>query len=922
MVKISMQHGVSGASAHGCAVVGFILGPVFHRYGEGYRFAKLACDLVEKHGFIAYQAKVYYAMGTVAFWVQPIGVAIDSMRATSRAAIETGDPTFACYGMFQSVTGLLLRNDPLDVVWRESEMALDFAREAKYGDSVDIIRSQQRFIASLQGRTATFSTFSDVQFDEATFEAQLTGDRMTLMIAWYWILKLKARFLSGDYAEALAAADKVKPLLPAAAAQIQLLDYFYYTALTVAACYENASADEQQGWRELLSAHQEQLREWAEAYPPTFADKHALVLAEIARLEGQDADAMRLYELAIRSARDQGFVQNEGVAHELAAGFYLGRGSTTAARAHLEDARSCFVHWGALGKVQQLDQRYPRLREKTTPSLPTATIGTPVEQLDVGTVVKAAQAVSGEIVLDKLIETLMRIALEHAGAERGLLILFPGDEPRIEAEATSGRGRVEITLRQTGVSPAELPESVLHYVIRTRESLILDDAAAPTLFSADAYVRQRRPRSVLCLPLVKQAKLVGALYLENNLTPRAFTSGRIAVLELLASQAAISLENAVLYSDLQRSEAFLADGQRMSRTGSWSWNVSTGKLVWSEEHYRIFGRGPGEEPEPTFQSFLERVHSEDRPFVQQRLEAAIRDRTGFAFDFRIALPDGPIKYLHGVGRPIVDETGDIHEYVGTTMDVSERKRSETALRDAQADLARAARLATMGELTTLIAHEVSQPLMAIVTNADTCLSWLTKASPNLDGARQAAERVVRNGHRAGNIVKSIRALARKSELEMAQFDINDAIGEILVLLGSELRRQNVLLETELSDGIEPVTGDHVQLQQVVLNLVMNGIEAMSAIMHRPRILRVSSQLQQSGDVLIAVMDVGTGLNPANIDRIFDALFTTKPEGVGMGLAICRSIIEAHGGLLWASPQLPHGSVFQFTVPARINPRGT
>jgi PAS domain S-box-containing protein len=393
------------------------------------------------------------------------------------------------------------------------------------------------------------------------------------------------------------------------------------------------------------------------------------------------------------------------------------------------------------------------------------------------------------------------------------------------------------------------------------------------------------------------------------------------VLELLASQAAISLANAALYSDLQRSEAFLADGQRMSRTGSWGWNVSTGKLVWSEEHYRIFGCSPGEEPGPTFQSFLERVHSDDRPFVQNSLEAAIRDRSGFAFDFRIALPDGSIKYLHGVGRPIVEESGDIHEYVGTTMDVSERKRSEDALRDAQADLARAARLATMGELTTLIAHEVSQPLMAIVTNADTCLSWLTKASPNLDGARQAAERVVRNGHRAGNIVKSIRALARKSELEMAQFDINDAIGEILVLLRSELRRQNVLLETELSDGIEPVMGDRVQLQQVVLNLVMNGIEAMSAVMHRPRILRVSSQLQQSGDMLIAVMDVGTGLNPANIDRIFDALFTTKPEGMGMGLAICRSIIEAHGGLLWASPQLPHGSVFQFTVPARINMRG-
>jgi predicted ATPase/signal transduction histidine kinase len=921
MVNLSMQHGTSGAAAHAYGYWGVVLGPVFHRYRDAHRFAKLACDLVEKHGFIANQSKVHYAMASVAFWTQPVPSVIDFMRAGSRIAIERGDLTFACYGMHGSVTGLLLQSNPLDAVWRESEMALDFAREAKYGDAAHIIVSQQRFIATMQGRTATFSTFSDAQFDEATFEAQLTADRMSLTIVWYWILKLQARFLSGDYAEALVAADKAKPLLSAAAVVIELLDYFYYTALTVSALYESASADEQQEWRELLKAHQEQLREWAENYPPTFADKHALVSAETARLEGRDADAMRLYEQAIQSARENGFVQNEGVAHELAAGFYFGRGSTTAACAHLEDARSCFARWGALGKVQQLDQRYPRLREKTAPPLPPATIGTPVEQLDVGTVVKAAQAVSGEIVLGKLIETLMRIALEHAGAERGLLILFLGDEPRIEAEATTGRGRVDVTLRQTGVAPAELPESVLHYVIRTRESVILDDAAASTLFSADAYVRQRRARSVLCLPLVKQAKLVGALYLENNLTPYAFTSGRIAVLELLASQAAISLENAALYSDLQRNEAFLADGQRMSRTGSWSWNVSTGKLVWSEEHYRIFGCRPGEEPGPTFQSFLERVHSGDRPSVQQSLEAAIRDRTGFAFDFRIALPDGSIKYLHGIGRPIVGEAGDIHEYVGTTMDVSKRKQSEDALRDAQADLARAERLATMGELTTLIAHEVSQPLMAIVTNADTCLSWLTKPDPNLDGARQAAERVVRNGHRAGGIIKSIRALARKSEPEMAPFDVNEAVEEILVLLRSELRRQNVSLEAQLSDGIEPVTGDRVQLQQVVLNLVMNGIEAMSAVMDRPKVLRIVSQRQQSGDVLIAVMDVGMGLDPANMNRIFDAFFTTKPEGTGMGLAICRSIIEAHGGQLWASPRLPHGSAFQFTVPSGINRRG-
>jgi predicted ATPase len=358
MVRISMQHGMSGAPAHGCSVIGFILGPVFHRYGEGYRFVKLACDLVEKHGFIAYQAKVYYATGTVAFWTQPIGRAIDFMRATFRTAIETGDLTFACYGVFQSVTGFLLRDDPLDAVWRESEMALDFAREVKYGDAVDIIRSQQRFIATMQSRTANTSTFSDAQFDEA-FESQLTGDRMILMVCWYWILKLKARFLLGEYAEALAAADKVKPLLPAAAAQIQLLDYFYYAALTVAALYENASADEQQGGRELLKAHHEQLSEWAENYPPTFGDKHALVSAEIARIEKRDTDAMRLYEESIHLARENGFVQNEGLAYELAARYYMARGVGRIADVYLRNARNCYDRWGVARQSETTRRTLP-----------------------------------------------------------------------------------------------------------------------------------------------------------------------------------------------------------------------------------------------------------------------------------------------------------------------------------------------------------------------------------------------------------------------------------------------------------------------------------------------------------------------------------------------------------------------------------
>ena len=682
MVNFAMQHGTSSASVLAYSDFGSILGPIFHRYHDGYRFAKLACDLVEKHGFVASRARVHFQMGRVAFWTQPLATAIDFMRATLRDAIDAGGLPLACHSMCNCVTGLLLRNDPLDAAWLESERGLNFAEKAKFRDAVIIFVSQQRFIATMLGRTATFSTFSDTQFDEATFEEQLTGDGNIPVICAYWILKLKARFLSGDYAQALAAADKLNPHLSAAAGQIHLLDYFYYTALTVAALYETASADEQQEWRDLLTAHREQLREWAENYPPTFGDKHLLVLAEIARIAGRALDAMQLYEQAIRSAREHGFVQNEGVAHEVAARFYAARGFEAIAHVYLRNARNCYERWGAHGKVRQLDERFPGLLEERTPASTTSTIGTPVRQLDVETVVKASQALSSEIVLPMLIERLMQIVVEHAGADRALLILLKGSEPQIEAEAISGQGKPKVSVRQKLIAPLDLPQSVLHYVFRTRERVVLDDALVRNLYSEDEYVRGKRPRSVLCVPIVNQMKLIGALYLENNLTPQAFTSDRIAVLELLASQAAISLENASLYSDLQRSEAYLAQGQSISHTGSFSRSVFSGEVYWSEETYRVFEHDRSDKP--TLESVLERIHPDDVDHVRRTIDHATRERTGFDIEYRLLRADGSVKYLHVIARAVMPSSGDL-EFVGAVTDVTAAKQAEEKIRQSETE---------------------------------------------------------------------------------------------------------------------------------------------------------------------------------------------------------------------------------------------
>ncbi|MEA3158007.1 MAG: hypothetical protein QOK44_5596, partial [Betaproteobacteria bacterium] len=892
MVRVSMQYGVSGACSHAYGYWATMLGPVFHRYGDAHRVAKLACDLVEKHGFIAYQAKVHYSMGRVAFWTQPIATAIGFMRATFRPAVETGDLTLACYSLFQLVTGLLLRNDPLEAVWRESEIALDFARESKY--AAGIIGSQQRFIATMQGRTATVFACSDAQFDEGMFEAQQTGDRMPLMTCYYWILKLKTRFLSGDYAGALAAADKVKPLLSAAAAQIQLLDYFYYAALTVAEMYDKGSADEQNSWRELLRAHREQLREWGDNYPSTFADKYALVSAEIARLEGHALDAMQLYEQAIQSARENGFVQNEALAHELAAPFYLARGFEMIGFSYLRNARNCYERWGALGKVKQLNERYPHLREKGAPSSPTATVGTPVGQLDVDTVVKASQALSSEIVLPRLIEKLMRIAVEHAGAERALLILLHDDEPQIEAEATIGHGRVEVAVRQAAVTPSDLPQSALHYVIRTRESVVLDDASVRNVYSTDEYVRQTRPRSVLCLPIVKQTKLVGALYLENNLTPRAFTSNRIAVLELLASQAAISLENARLYAELQRSEAFLAEGQSISSTGSWGWNLRSGKISWSVETFRIFEYDVT--VTPSVELILRRAHPDDRALLWEVIDRAPNEGMNIDTECRLLLPDNRVKHVHVLAHPLQDASGNV-EFVGAVMDVTERKLAEVERARLGERLRQAEKMEAIGRLAGGIAHDFNNVLAGILAYGDMLLEDAPVNSPR----QRYAQNVLTAANRGRALVEQILGYSRSQRGKRAPADVCRIVTETLELVRGSLPA-NIRLDASVPGLPLVVMGDATQLHQVVMNLCSNAIQAMSGggtlrltleseDFTGERVLSKGS-LNKGRYVCLRVEDSGCGMDQATLARIFEPFFTTKEvgRGTGLGLSLVYAIV--------------------------------
>jgi len=370
---------------------------------------------------------------------------------------------------------------------------------------------------------------------------------------------------------------------------------------------------------------------------------------------------------------------------------------------------------------------------------------------------------------------------------------------------------------------------------------------------------------------------------------------------------------------LRQSEAYLAEAQRLTHTGSWVWEVDGRDVLHlSDEWYRIYGFDPAEGM-PAWEKRLQRIHPDDQAKWQTAIERAINEHSEYEVEFRLLLPGGVVRHLYTVGHPVEDGSGKLVRFVGSSTDVTERKQAEEALRQAQADLARISRVTTMGELTASLAHEVNQPIGAAVTDANTCLRWLNREHPDLEEARQAASRVVKDATRAAEVINRTRLLFKKGTPQSELVDMNEVVREMLALTVGDMSRRSIAVRLELAEDLPQITGDHVQLQQVLMNLMVNGIDAMKDS-DGTRELAIHSQRADDHQVKVTISDTGMGLPPRHEDKIFHAFFTTKPNGTGMGLRISRSIIEAHGGRLWASDNSPRGACFHLTLPIRADSR--
>ena len=1044
MVLLSLEHGNTDASSFAYVWFAVVARSGFGNYKDAFRFGRLGYELVEKRGLRSYEARTLMSFGNLVIPTAKHALeGRDMVRRAFDAAYRNGDLTFAAYSWNQLITNFLAVGDPLTEALAEGEKGHAFAERAHFGLVVDLLTAQIQLIRTLRGLTPKFGCFNDDHFDELEFERHLASNPVLADPEFgYWALKVQARYLSLDYDAAVYASAKAQPLLWSAPSLLEPSAFRFYSALSHAFAWDSAAPDKKHEHLEALAAHHKQLETWAEHCPENFENRAALVGAEIARIEGRLIDAEGLYEKAIRSAHAHGFIHNEAVAYEVAARFYAARGFEKIAHTYLREARYCYFRWGADGKVRQLDQLYPQLRKEEPTRGTTSTIVAPTELLDLATVIKVSQAVSGEMVLEKLIEKIMRAGIEHAGAERSLLIRSLGDELRIEAEATITGNDVTVHLRDSSETAAMFPESVVRYVARTRKDVILDDATAGNPFSGDPYIAQRRARSIVCLPLVNQGRLNGIIFFENNLTAHVFTAERLAILKVLASQAAISLENTRLYRDLENREAkirrlvdanilgittwnvegailasneaflrmvqydhddvaagrvrwrdmtpadwrerveralakvmqtgsvqpfeselfrkdgsrlpvllagalfeeggnegvafaldlseqkraeealresenYLSESQRLTHTGSWASHATSHEaLYWSEEMFRVFGFDP-QQGLPMRDQWLQRIHPEDRDRVKrQASDRMFLQKLDSDLEYRIVLPDGTVKHIHGLAHPVFNSNRELVEVVGTVVDITERKRAENErerLQQLQADLAHINRVSMMGELTASLAHEIKQPIFAASADAETCLRWLERDQPDLAEAQEAALRLMKDVSRASDIINRVVSLFKKEVPRRELVDVNGVIQEMIALLRGEASRYSISIHEELMEGLPKIEADRVALQQVLMNLMLNAIEAMKE-MATPGRLTIATQQGENLQILVSVSDTGMGLPPEQTEQIFNTFFTSKSQGIGMGLPISRSIIESHGGRLWATSNSGPGATFRFTLP--------
>ncbi|MDY7232153.1 trifunctional serine/threonine-protein kinase/ATP-binding protein/sensor histidine kinase [Hyalangium rubrum] len=816
LVTLSLRHGNTAATGVGYAWYGLVTSGKFREYRRGYEFGRLAQAVTTRYQGTAYLPKVLFTLGQLSAWVRPLSDAKGLYQEAFQHALQAGDFQTAAF------SGILLASLPffmgteLSEVYRETVVGTDFSRKINFRSAEDSLRIHQCFVQQMRGLNESFTSLSLGEFSEAYFESRKSSNLAT-QYCWYAITKARSRFMCGAYEEARQSAEQARPLLYSQLGRIFQLDYHHYRALSLAACYREAPAPLQQEYLEQIQKHQEQLADWSASCPETFSPVERMVFAELERLRGRPEAAMQAYEEAIQAAHTHGQIQNVAVASELAARFWKERGYPTIATSYARQAREAYSQWGAEGKVRHMDEQWPRLADLSTGRQSDTYDSGPTTQLDALSLVKAQQAISSEMHLQKLVATLMNVALQSAGAQRGALVLSQGDELQVKAVVEASAQDARAVPRQ--LADQELPWTVLSYVKRTGEHVLIDDTAEPHPFSSAPFFSQSRARCLLCLPLTRNQQLRGMLYLENSLAPGAFSPARISLLQYLASHAVISLENAQLYTEVQLAEAAL--------------------------------RTANEELE---------VRVEERTHELKQAQAQLLETARL-----VGMAEVASNVLHEVGNTL------------TSLVVSTEH-----LRDALAS-SRGDRVGQVAQLleenqTRLSDFLTEDPrgrhIVAYLRGlSDRLAQERTVFQKGLKDMASNVERV--------RSIVSLQQNYGKATLLEEECELAGVVEEALRLKQSTLKSAEVQVTKRLQP-MPRVMVDRHRLLQILLNLLSNARHALEAVAVGQRRLELRLW-RDSHWAYLEVEDTGQGITPEVRKQLFTQGFSTRRAGHGLGL---------------------------------------
>ncbi|WP_263223998.1 trifunctional serine/threonine-protein kinase/ATP-binding protein/sensor histidine kinase [Pseudomonas alabamensis] len=795
IVELSLQYGIAPGSTYGLSWYGVMIAERFGAYHDGYSCCLVALKLIERYGFEADLTGTLVALDQVSAWTAPMEYAKQKASEAFETGHLSGDLAMACYACNHLVSDSLIMGEHLQEVAKVIGRGLKVVRQYAYADVETILVAQERFV---QGLSEGYSPRPMVESDcaeTALYEAGHAAARSKTTLFFSSLYAGMSAFYLGNIPYAVRRFRAAQTVTWSAPAHINLSDFYLFYSLALGSPEAPGTTESK---LETLHENRERFARWAALNPVTFRNKLLLIEGVIAKLNGDGLVAIRCFDQAQIAAAAAGFLHEQALAHEQLAEVCIPSGLISGANLHLRVARDCFHIWGANGKVRQLETLHPFLRiqpvQETFRSASQA-------HLDLKVGIEAARALSEEVLLERLIETLMSHLMQHSGADHGALLIVSGAEFQMAALADIEDDGLKVTMENCQKFLTQAPVSVLNATMRTKTNLVLHDALLECPDAFRSELQQRNARSVLCLPLIKQGVLIGLVYLENRRVPGLFGSQRLAMLEILASQAAVSLQAAKFFTRL----------------------------------------------------------AEDNQIKAQM---------------------------------------------------------EEALRRSRAELARSAHMQVMGELSASIAHEISQPLLGIASNAAASLRWLKRGTPNLDEAIAGLEDIRADSERAAGIVRALRSLAKQTNAQQKMTCLDDVIREVIRLTTSEVVRQGVKLDTHL-DAPDPIMIDQVQVQQLIYNLINNGLEALSGFRTDDGTLRITSRTLDDG-VEVSVDDNGPGIPADERENIFGAFYTTKDHGLGMGLAICNSVVRAHGGSLQAEHSPCGGCRIRFTLP-RGNP---